>query len=95
MYDTACFLTDDKFYLKYKKWIIVQGAVEKPYLYILARSPSNDQQILCSKKIISDILKIGEPLQNYNGFEIYDDLRSFKVDSSARQFEAGHQKREN
>ena len=37
-------------------------------------------------------MKISEPLQSYNGLEIYDILRSFKGDSSARQFEAGHQK---
>ena len=43
MYDTACFLTDDEYYLKYKRRIKVQSAVEKPYLYILVRCPSNNQ----------------------------------------------------
>ena len=37
-------------------------------------------------------MKINEPVQSYNGLEIYDVLRSFKGDSPARQFEAGHQK---
>ena len=92
MYDTACFLTDDEYYLKYKRRINFQVAVEKPYLYILARCPSNDQQILYSEERISDILKISEPLQSYNGLDIYDVLRSFKGDSPVCQFEAGHHK---
>ena len=92
MYDTACFLTDDEYYLKYKRRINFQVAVEKPYLYILARCPSNDLQILYSEERISDILKISEPLQSYNGLDIYDVLRSFKGDSPVRQFEAGHHK---
>ena len=92
MYDAACFLTDGEYYLKYKRQINIQAAAEKSYLCILARCPSNDLQILYSEERISDILKISEPLQSYNGLEIYDVLRSFKGDSPARQFEAGHQK---
>ena len=92
MYDTACFLTNDEYCLKLKRRIDVQATVEKPYLYILARCPSNDQQILYSEERISDVLKINEPVQSYNGLEIYNVLKSFKRDSPARQFEAGHQK---
>ena len=33
MYDAARFLMDDEYYLKYKRLINVQAAVEKPYLY--------------------------------------------------------------
>ena len=47
---------------------------------------------LYSEERVSNIFKISEPLQSYNGLEIYDVLTSFKGDSPAHQFEAGHQK---
>ena len=95
MYDTACFLTHNKYYLEYKRQINAQTGVEKLHLYILACCPSNNQQIFYSEERASDILKISEPLQSYNGLEIYDVLRSFKEDSLARQFELGHRKEGN
>ena len=88
----SCFLTDDQYCLKYKRQINIQAAVEKPYLYILACCPSNDQHILYSEERISDILKIIESLQFYNDLEMYDVLRSFKWGFSAGQFKAAHQK---
>ena len=91
-YDAACFLTDGEYYLKHKGQINIRAAVEKSYLCILVRCPSNDLQILYSEERVSDIFKISEPLQSYNGLEIYDVLTSFKGDSPARQFEAGYQK---
>ena len=87
MYDTACFLTHDKYYLEYNRQINVQTGVEKLDLYILACCPSNNQQILYSEEGTSNILEISEPLQSYNDLEIYDVLKTFKGDSLALRVE--------
>ena len=74
---------------KCKRRINVRTAVEKPCLHILTRCPLNDQQILYFEERISDVLKISEPLQSYNGLKIYDVLKSFKGDSPTHQFDTG------
>ena len=49
LYDPASFLSDEEYYLKYKKKLNVQATIEEPQLYLSVRGPSNDQQILNSE----------------------------------------------
>ena len=95
LYDPASFLSDEEYYLKYKKNINIQATTEKSQLYLLARCPSNDQQILYSEERVTDLLKMQKPIQCLNGVMINDVARFFKGDSPALQFEAGQQKRGN
>jgi len=78
--------------LKYKKKVNIQSVVEKPYLYILARCPSNDQQILYTEERMEDIDQLSELLFTSSGIPINDSLRIFVGDKPASQFEMGHQK---
>ena len=57
LYDPASFLSDEEYYLKYKN-INVQATIEEPQLYLLARCPSNEQQILYSEERITDLFKM-------------------------------------
>ncbi|XP_065672107.1 uncharacterized protein LOC136089935 [Hydra vulgaris] len=91
MYDTAIFLSSFEYKQKYGEDINVQSEVEKPYLYILGRCPSNDQQLLYSDDRINDILQLSNPLE-FKGTPILDVARIFKGDNPAAQLEAGHQK---
>ena len=63
LYDPASFLSDEEYYLKYKKNINIQATTEKSQLYLLARCPSNDQQILYSEDRVTDLLKMQKPIQ--------------------------------
>ena len=92
LYDPASFLSDEEYYLKCTKNINVQATIEEPQLYLLARCPSNDQQILYSEERVTDLLKMQKPIQCLNGVMINDVARFFKGDSPALQFEAGQQK---
>ena len=56
LYDTASFLSDNEYYLKHKKKINVQASVKEPNMYILARCPSTDQQLLYSNERIGETL---------------------------------------
>ena len=92
LYDPAIFLTDEEYSKSNGVLANLQAIVEKPFLYILARSPSTDQQLLYSDERLADILKIKKPIQTPDGIPIYDTVRDFKGDHSASQFEAGQQK---
>ena len=72
--------------------INIQAEVEKPFLYIMARCPSNKQQFLYAEERIKDILNLKEDLALLSGIKIHDVFRFFKGDAPAHQFEAGHQK---
>jgi len=91
IYDPATFLTDAEYQQKYGKLINVQPIVEAPYLYLLARCPSNDQQLMYVEERINDIKNLKTPLA-VDGLLINDVMRIFKGDNPAAQFEAGHQK---
>ena len=49
MYDPAVYHTNEGYQQLYNVNIDVQAAVEKSYLYLLARCPSNDQQLTYSE----------------------------------------------
>ena len=60
-------------------------------MYIITRSPSNDQQLLYSETRLSDILEIRNDL-SINNIHIKDVVRVFKGDNPAAQLEARQQK---
>ena len=92
LYDPASFLRDEEYYLTYKKNINVQATIEEPQLYLLAKCPSNHQQILYSEERVTDLFKMQKPIQCPNAVMINDIARFFKEDSPAHQFEVGQQK---
>ena len=92
IYDPAMFLTDEEYHAKYFFKCNVQAAVESPFLYIVARCPSNEQQLLYSDERIKDIMKLTDPILTRAGIPIHDVTRIFKGDDPAAQLEAGQQK---
>ena len=63
-------------------------------LCILARCPSNEQQILYSQERLDDIIALIQDIKT-DDTEIIDKMRILKGDKRASQFEAGQQKRGN
>ena len=92
LYDTAVFVTDEEYFKSEGSLINIQARIEKPFLYLMARSPSTDQQFLYSEERLSDILEIKKPLITTDGIEINDIVRAFKGDHPALHFEPGQQK---
>ena len=70
----------------------VQASVEKPFLHILARPLSNDQQLLYTDERLQDILQIQQSLTTNDGIKVHDVIRAFKGDHPASQFESDQQK---
>ena len=70
----------------------VQASVEKPFLHILARSPSNDQLLLYTDERLQDILQIQQSLTTNGGIKMHDVIRALKGDHQASQFESGQRK---
>ena len=81
-------LLNFKSFLKYRN---VQAEVEKPYMYIFARCPSNYQQLLYSKERLDDIIQLKEELI-FRDIPIRDVARVFKGDNPAAQLEVAQQK---
>ena len=92
LYDPAVFFTDEEYSKSNGVLVNLQAIVEKPFLHILARSPSTYQQLLYSDKRLADTLNIKKTIQTPDGIQIYDTVRAFKGDHPASQFEAGQQK---
>ena len=91
IYDTACYYTDTEFKEKFGVFVNIQTIVEEPRLYILARCPSNDQQILYSQERLNDITALQQKIKT-DDIEIIDKMSIFKGDKPAAQFEPGQQK---
>ena len=92
LYDTAVFYTDEEYYIMSGIKCNVKASVEKPFLHILARSPSNDQLLLYTDERLQDILQIQKGLTTNDGVKVPDVIRAFKGDHPASQFEFGQQK---
>ena len=94
LYTPTCFLTDTEFSAKYpsKRGLSVQDIVEKPCIFILARSPSTDlAQLEFSTCRIREMEHSMEPVEMEGIF--YSDInRFFCGDTPARQVEAGQQR---
>ena len=91
IYDPACYYTDTEVQEKFDVLVNIQTIVEKHRLYILARCPSNEQQILYSQERLDDIIALRQNIKT-DEIEIIDEMRIFKGDKPAAQFEAGQQK---
>ena len=91
IYDEAVYITNAEYTQKYGEKINIQAEVEKPYIYIFGRCPSNDQQLLYSEERIEDILAVNKEVV-IDGIKFKDVVRIFKGDNPAAQLEAGHQK---
>ena len=51
-----------------------QSEVEKPQLYLLARCPSNDQQLMYVDTRTEDLMELRQPITTENGIQIFDTL---------------------
>ena len=69
----------------------VQSVIEKPYVYILARCPSDDHQFLYIQEIFDNILEL-DPKITHNEISIIDPMRIFKEHNPAAQSENRQQK---
>ena len=79
MYDPACYFTDIEFHQKYNVLVNIQTIIETPMIYILARCPSNDQQLLYSKERLDDIMKLNENIKTSNNIEIINSFLNSKA----------------
>ena len=94
LYDTAIHYTNDEYQQIYNKKIDVQGEIEKPDLYILARCPGDEHQLMYSNTRNKDLRILEYPL-NVGEYELNDEARFFHGDGPACELEAGQQKNGN
>ena len=71
MYDDRAFIIDQEYQSEPGYLQNVQSIVEKPYIYLLARCPSDDHQLLYSQERINDISELSRKTEFY-GTEITD-----------------------
>ena len=71
MYDDGAFIIDQEYQSEPGYQQNVQSIVEKPYIYLLARCPSDDHQLLYSQERINDISELSRKTEFY-GTEITD-----------------------
>ena len=83
MYDSAVFLTNEEYEQKYHTSLDIKSIIEKPQVYLLACSPSNDQQILYIEEHLQDILNPNLTITSSKHAPIKDELRIFKGDKPA------------
>lgn len=71
---------------------MVQSVVEKPYMYLLARSGSSvKDQLLYVATRREDLKALENPTNSPDGVPYTDVMRYFSGDSPARQLESGQQ----
>ena len=70
---------DDEFLAKFQKDIQGQPHIEKPVLYLIARCPETDQQLLYSSLRLTDIFELKEDLSTSNELILTDKLRFLRV----------------
>lgn len=90
MYDRALHISESEFKDEFGLTDI-QSFIEKPFMYLIARCPSNNQQILYTKERMDDLHEIDTSIM-IGDVPIKDVVRVFKGDKPAAQFEAGQQK---
>ena len=91
MCDDGAFITNQEYQSEYGYLQNIQSIVEKPYIYLLARCPSDDHQFLYRKEWINDILELSWKI-DFHGIEITDVMHIFKEDNPVSQFESGQRK---
>lgn len=73
------------------KRVSVQSVVEKPYIYILARSGATvKDQLMYVPTRLEDLREMDEAIE-LDGAQYFDELRFFSGDSPARNLESGQQ----
>ena len=92
MYDPAIHYTNQEYKDKTGKHVTVQAEVEKPYLYILARCRSDDEQLSYTDTRVDCIRELKYRLQTAQGHEILDKMKFGKADGPIVQFETVSQK---
>ena len=71
MYDDGAFIIDQEYQSEPGYQQNVQSIVEKPYIYLLSRCPSDDHQLLYSQERINDISELSRKTE-FHGIEITD-----------------------
>ena len=85
LYDKALYLTDDEYFERTGNRVNIQTIVEKPELYIVARSRSNDEQLSYIETRLSRIIELKQKFY-VNDIEITDKMRLFHGDGPSVQF---------
>ena len=91
LYDKAIFYTDEEFEASNGNKIDIQSEIESPFLYIVARCPSDDHQLLYSDSRNEDIRHLKDPII-FGQYKLHDTVRFFHGDGPACETEAGQQK---
>ena len=95
MHYDAVFMTNEEDFQLTGISTEIQPTIEKPYLNILTRYPSTEQQLTYSEERLTDIISLKESLKTKDGIIIFDVARALKGDHPATQYEAGQQKGSN
>ena len=92
IFDPAVFLSDVEYKAKARKVADIQQIVEEPNIHVivLGSSSAEDQASIIPDRV-DCLLDMAEPLTTSNGVVIHDELRFFKGDAPAQQFERGTQ----
>ena len=91
LYDKTIHMTNQEYEEKHKKKVDVQSEIEKHHIYILARCPGDDHQLMYSDCRNEDIRGLKYPT-DADGCELNDVAHFFHGDGPACQLEAGQQK---
>ena len=79
LYDRAVFLPDEEYYQKEGAHVNVQGAVDKPFTYILVRTPATDQQLIYSENQLEVIFDLKTSIE-VDVIYLYETLRAVEWD---------------
>ena len=92
IFDPAVFLSDVEYKAKARKVADIQQIVEEPNIHVivLGSSSAEDQASIIPDRV-DCLLDMAEPSTISNGVVIHDELRFFKGDTPAQQFERGTQ----
>ena len=64
LYNPATHYRDNEFLANFKKDVHAQAHIEKPVLYLIARCPATDQQLLYLSLRLTDIIKLKKNYQH-------------------------------
>ena len=93
LYDKTIHMTNEEYEVKYGKKVDVQSEIEKPDIYILARCPGDDHQLMYSD-CRNEYTRCLKYQTDADGCELNDVVRFFHGDGPACELEAGQQKNE-
>ena len=82
LYDIAIHMSDQEFQKRFGKTIDVHAEIEKPDVYILARCPSDDHQLMYSDSRNEDIRLLKHSI-DVEGSQLHDSIRFFHGDGTS------------